>query len=89
MWKLHRTCPASGLYNLAALTLMEGTVPHRIAGFPAGIREKMVRIGHPEGVVEVKIKLTEDGAAVESVGMERTARRIMKGELFIPGQSEK
>jgi 2-methylaconitate cis-trans-isomerase PrpF len=85
MWKLHRTCPASGLYNLAAVTLMEGTVPHRIAGFPAGLREKMVRIGHPEGVVEVKVKLTEDGAAVESVGMERTARRIMKGELFVPG----
>jgi 2-methylaconitate cis-trans-isomerase PrpF len=86
MWKLHRTCPASGLYNLAAVALMEGAVPHRIAGFPAGIRERMVRIGHPEGVVEVKVKLTEDGAAVESVGMERTARRIMKGELFIPDE---
>jgi 2-methylaconitate cis-trans-isomerase PrpF len=86
--KLHRTCPASGLYNLAAVTLMEGSVPHRIAGFPAGVRERMVRIGHPEGVVEVRARLTQDGAAVESVGMERTARRIMKGELFIPDRDE-
>lgn len=84
MWKLHRTCPASGLYNLAAVSLLEGTVPNRIAGFPAGLRERMVRIGHPEGIVEVKVTLTADGTAVESVGMERTARRIMKGELFIP-----
>jgi 2-methylaconitate cis-trans-isomerase PrpF len=89
MWKLHRTCPASGLYNLAAVALMEGTAPNRIAGFPAGLRERMVRVGHPEGVVEVKVKLTADGTAVESVGMERTARRIMKGELFIPEQSGK
>lgn len=84
MWKLHRTCPASGLYNLAAVSLLEGTVPNRIAGFPAGLRERMVRIGHPEGIVEVKVTLTADGTAVESVGMERTARRILKGELFIP-----
>lgn len=84
MWKLHRTCPASGLYNLAAVSLLEGTVPNRIAGFSAGLREKMVRIGHPEGIVEVKVTLSPDGSAVESVGMERTARRIMKGELFIP-----
>ena len=30
------------------------------------------------------LTLTPDGSAVESVGMERTARRIMKGEIFIP-----
>ena len=84
MWKLHRTSPASGLYNLAAVCLMEGTVANALAAFPPGIREQMVRIGHPEGVVEVKVRLSAGGTQVESVGMERTARRIMKGELFIP-----
>ena len=84
MWKLHRTCPASGLYNLASICLLEGTVANAVAGFTKGVREKMVRIGHPEGIVEVKVKLNADGTAVESVGMERTARKIMKGELFIP-----
>ena len=84
MWKLHRTCPASGLYKLASITLLEGTVANRLAGFAPGTKEKMVRIGHPEGIVEVKVQLTEDGQGVHSVGMERTARKIMKGELFIP-----
>jgi Uncharacterized protein conserved in bacteria len=82
--KFHRTSPASGLYNLAATALLPGTIPNQIAGFPQGVREQMIRIGHPEGVVEVRVVLTGDGKAVEKVGMERTARRIMKGDLFIP-----
>jgi 2-methylaconitate cis-trans-isomerase PrpF len=44
----------------------------------------MVRVGHPAGVVEVHVTLTEDGKDVAKVGMERTARRIMKGDLFTP-----
>jgi 2-methylaconitate cis-trans-isomerase PrpF len=84
MGKLHRTSPASGLYNLAAATLLPGTIPNQIAGIPAGLKDRMIRIGHPEGVVEVRVTLTPDGQSVEKVGMERTARRIMKGELFIP-----
>jgi hypothetical protein len=84
MGKLHRTSPASGLYNLAAATLLPGTIPNQIAGFPQGVKEQMIRIGHPEGVVEVRVTLTEDGKSVEKVGMERTARRIMKGEIFTP-----
>lgn len=84
MWKLHRTCPASGLYNLAAAALLPGTVPNQIAGFPEGVKERMVRIGHPEGIVEVLVTVAEDGKSVTRVGMERTARRIMKGEIFTP-----
>lgn len=84
MGKLHRTCPASGLYNLAAVALLENTVANKITGIPPGTKEKMVRIGHPDGIVEVKVKLNENGTAIESVGMERTARRIVKGHLFIP-----
>lgn len=83
MGKLHRTCPASGLYNLAAAALLPGTVPHHLAGFPSGEKERMVRIGHPEGIVEVLVTVAEDGQSVSRVGMERTARRILKGKLFI------
>ena len=84
MWKLHRTCPASGLYNIAAVTLMPGTIPNEIAQIPTEETERIIRIGHPDGVVEVLVTLAEDGASISRVGMERTARRIMKGEVFIP-----
>ena len=84
MGKLHRTSPASCLYNLAATTLLEGTIPNQVAGFQTGLKDRMVRIGHPEGIVEVRVTLTEDGQKVAKVGMERTARRIMKGEIYTP-----
>ncbi|EGO64820.1 PrpF domain-containing protein [Acetonema longum] len=82
--KLHRTSPASGLYNLAAETFIQGTIPHQIAGIQQGAGESAVRIGHPEGIVEVCVTLAADGSSIKKVGMKRTARRIMKGELFIP-----
>lgn len=84
MGKLHRTSPASCLYNLAATVLLQGTIPNQIAGLRAGVKDQMIRIGHPEGIVEVRVTLSEDGQKVAKVGMERTARRIMKGELYTP-----
>ena len=84
MGRLHRTSPASGMYNLAAATLLPGTIPNQIARIAAGVKEQVIRIGHPEGVVEVRVVLTDDGQDVAGVGMDRTARRIMKGELFVP-----
>ncbi len=87
MGKFHRTCPGSGLYNLAGAALTPGTVPNAMAGFPPGAKDAMVRIGHPEGVVEVRAILKDDGS-LKSVGMERTARRIMRGDLFVPVDPE-
>lgn len=46
--------------------------------------EQIIRIGHPDGVAEVRVALTEDAKDIAYVGMDRTARRIMKGDLFIP-----
>lgn len=84
MGKLHRTSPASGLYNLASAVLLPGTIPNRLAELPGNARERVVRIGHPDGVAEVRATLRSDAAGIDKVGMDRTARRIIKGELFIP-----
>ncbi len=82
--KLHRTSPASGLYNLACACMVKGTVPNQIAGFSGEETERIVRIGHPDGVVEVVVQLKEDKETPAAVGMERSARRIMKGDLYVP-----
>ena len=85
--KFHPSCLASGLYNLAATTLLSGTIPNIMANIPAGTKKMNVRIGHPEGVVVIAVTMNSDGS-IESVGMERTARLIMRGEVFVPQSKE-
>ncbi|NOU97823.1 PrpF protein [Paenibacillus sp. LMG 31456] len=84
MGKFHRTFAGSGLYNLAAAALLQGTIPNRFAVEKDGVQGQIIRIGHPEGIAEVRVSLTEDGKDVVSIGLDRTARRIMKGDLYIP-----
>ena len=83
MGRLHRTFPASGLYCLAGTCLLAGTVPYRVcrpSENPAA--ERTIRIGHPDGVADVRVTPSADDIA--SVGMDRNARRIMRGEVFVP-----
>ena len=84
MGRFHRTFAGSGLYNLAAAVLLPGTIPNNCSGIKDTKAERVIRIGHPDGIAEVKVKVTADGKDVEYVGLERTARRIMKGNLYIP-----
>lgn len=84
MYKFHRTFAGSGLYNLAASVLLKDTIPNQFFNKKDHSIEQVIRIGHPEGIAEVRVAVTEDGADVEFVGLDRTARRIMKGELYIP-----
>ena len=81
--KLHRTFAASGLYCLAAACILSGTIADKLAGKNGGEGEQNIRIGHPDGVVEVRVQ-TDDKGDVQYVGMDRTARLIMQGEVYIP-----
>nr|WP_282936220.1 PrpF domain-containing protein [Paenibacillus sp. RC67] len=84
MGKFHRTFAGSGLYNIAAAALLPGTLPNRFAAKKARLQDQIIRIGHSEGIAEVRVSLTEDNKDVAFVGLDRTARRIMKGDLYIP-----
>lgn len=84
MHKFHRTFAGSGLYNLAASVLLKGTIPNQFFNMKDYGKEQLIRIGHPEGIAEVRVALADDGSNVEFVGLDRTARRIMKGDLYIP-----
>lgn len=84
MGRFHRTFAGSGLYNLAAAALLSGTIPNNCSGINQSTDEYIVRIGHPDGIANVRVRLTAEGNDVEYVGLDRTARRIMKGDLYIP-----
>lgn len=84
MGRLHRTFAGSGLYNLAAATLLSGTIPNEISKLTYHKSEQLIRIGHPDGIAKVYVTLTDDHKDVLSVGLARTARLIMKGHIYVP-----
>ncbi|WP_059106187.1 PrpF domain-containing protein [Shouchella shacheensis] len=81
MGNVHRTFAGSGLYNIAAATYLPGTLPNQFVRN----REKngIIRIGHPDGIAEVAVTPTNDGEDVAAVGLDRTVRLIMKGDVFV------
>lgn len=81
MGKFQRTFAGSGLYCLAAASLLKDTKSNRLTRNKGCQQKQIIRIGHLEGVAEVNIGLTADDRDVSFVGLNRTARRIMKGDL--------
>ncbi len=84
MNKMHRTFAVSGLFNLAAACLLKGTIPYEASTLDKNINEGIVRIGHPEGIAEIHVRKKTCSDLVETVGLERTVRRLMDGRIFVP-----
>lgn len=83
MKKMHKTFAVSGLLNLAGASLLDGTIPNKIFS-KSNKGSQIVRIGHPEGVISIRVKKNKDKEEIDFVGLERTARRIMSGTLYVP-----
>lgn len=84
MGNFHRTFAGSGLYNLAGSVLLANTIPNQHASLSETSGEQTIRIGHPDGIAEVRVQLTADAKDIAYVGLDRTARKIMSGDLYIP-----
>ncbi|GAA2207348.1 2-methylaconitate cis-trans isomerase PrpF [Nonomuraea monospora] len=83
MGKIHHTLPMTGALCLAAAVRLPGTVPSAVA---SGVTGEEVRIRHPQGVVEVLADVDPSGGSpVRSVGVTRTARRLMAGTVHPAG----
>ncbi|WP_343217552.1 PrpF domain-containing protein [Collinsella sp. An271] len=85
VFKCHKACPLTASSAISVAAMLEGSIVHKVmaAGQPA---DGMVRIGHPSGVMTMKPELVQrpDGTiAVPSVAVQRTARRIMDGTVYI------
>jgi 2-methylaconitate cis-trans-isomerase PrpF len=78
MGRVHRALMMTGALCVAGAVRLAGTIPATLAG-PVG---EAVRLRHPRGVVEVLVDA--DGDEVRSVGITRTARRLMEGWAYLP-----
>jgi 2-methylaconitate cis-trans-isomerase PrpF len=82
VFKCHKASPITSGGAVAVMALLGGTVVEKTLGAPRG---NAVRIGHPSGVMTAYAEIGEKAgeAVVHDVAIQRTARRIMDGTLYI------
>jgi len=79
MQVLHKTYPGTGTACTGAAAKIPGTIVHE--AIPHIDSLKVIRIGHPAGVIEIEAAFDE-GQLIRAA-FARTARRIMEGYVYI------
>jgi 2-methylaconitate cis-trans-isomerase PrpF len=77
MGRVHRGLPMTGALCLAAAAATRATI---VADAVAGPRDGL-RIRHPLGITEAQVEVAADGT-IRSLGVVRTARRLMDGRVY-------
>jgi 2-methylaconitate cis-trans-isomerase PrpF len=81
---LHAAHAVTGAVCVSAACALEGSIAHQVA-VPSSDNPRTIWIEHPSGKVDVLLTTTGKGASMDVVaGTLRTARLIMKGEVFVP-----
>lgn len=83
VFKCHKACPLTSASSIAVASALKGSVVNKLVA--EGTSLENVRIGHPSGIMTMcpEINLKETGAEVPAVAVQRTARRIMDGTVYI------
>ncbi len=84
VFKCHKACPLTSASSISVAAFLEGSLVYQeLNGVEVG--KDTVRIGHPSGVMTMAPHLEKEGDEVKlsGVAVQRTARRIMDGMLYI------
>ena len=83
----HDSMAGTGSMCTAAASRVAGSVVQRAIGAVAASTQSL-RIGHPLGVMEVKVVAVDTGQPLaprfDALGLTRTARRLMAGKVYVP-----
>jgi 4-oxalomesaconate tautomerase len=80
----HAAVGVLGAVTVATAAVLSGSVANRYAVVPQGDR-KALSVEHPSGEFTVVLTMSrENPAQVERAALLRTARLIMRGEVFVP-----
>lgn len=84
VFKCHKACPLTSASSISVAAFLEGSIIKKTLGAPKEGQET-VRIGHPSGVMTMYPYIEKDGDEIRlpSVAVQRTARRIMEGTVYI------
>lgn len=84
----HRSIGLLGAVSVATACLLPGSIASDIANV-AGGAEKTMDIEHPSGSLRVRLVIDAEAAPeqmIKSASVVRTARTLMRGVVFIPGE---
>lgn len=85
VFKCHKACPLTAASSIAVAAFVQGSIIEKTLGRqPEG--RQAIRLGHPSGVMTVypDLEAREEGNLdVKGVAVQRTARRIMDGTIYI------
>lgn len=83
VFKCHKACPLTSASAIAVAAALEGSVVNKVLSENTDTAN--VRIGHPSGVMTMcpELEESENGVKVPSVAVQRTARRIMDGTVYV------
>ena len=81
MQRMHHAYPGTAMICTAAAASMPGTIANEVARLTGD----EVRIAHPKGIAVGIVDVSTEGELpeVRSVSITRTARRLMRGELYV------
>lgn len=84
--KTHAAFAVTGALCVSTCAMLEGSVSDGLAIRPEG-DDRLVLIEHPTGMIDVALKTAGSGENTEvvSAGAIRTARKLMSGEVYVPG----
>tara|TARA_Y100001934_G_scaffold191836_1_gene226110 strand:- start:97538 stop:98689 length:1152 start_codon:yes stop_codon:yes gene_type:complete len=84
MQQMHKTYAGTSTVCTGIASKIPGTIVHEACRKETQKR-KVVRIGHPAGVIETEsvVELTGNNYEVQRATLGRTARRIMEGVVFV------
>jgi 4-oxalomesaconate tautomerase len=82
--RVHDAIGVLGSVSVATACLLPGTVAHKVSGLTPAGGSAALEIEHPTGFFTVEVEVDADGAEVRRAALLRTARLLMRGEVFVP-----
>jgi 4-oxalomesaconate tautomerase len=84
--RVHEAIGVFGAVSVATACLVTGSVANVLAALPSSSKTVSLDIEHPTGYFTVDMTVSGEGSEtrVESAALLRTARLLMRGDVFIP-----
>ena len=85
--RVHEAIGVLGAVSVATACVIPGTVAASVAKVGSGERQRL-EVEHPTGffTVDMEVVSSGNGVEVKRSALLRTARKLMRGEVFVPGQ---